>query len=107
MKEIPDGSSYMIEAMLLIPFVENAFKHGTGMLEDAFIEISLRVVKGILYFSVINRYDKESIEEKDRTSGIGIPNVTRRLALLYKDRHVLEINPVEDRFVTNLQLNLY
>jgi two-component system, LytTR family, sensor kinase len=98
--------SYMIEPMLLIPFVENAFKHGAILVPDAFISIQLRVVKGVLYFSVENRYNVEKEEVKDKVSGIGINNVSRRLELLYHGRHQLKTAPDGDRFVTLLTLNL-
>jgi len=63
---------YDIEPMLLIPFVENAFKHGTGMVENASIEISLQAKNNMLQFSVRNKYDPASQEIKDKTSGIGM-----------------------------------
>lgn len=97
---------YYIEPMLLIPFVENAFKHGTGLVHDAQIHICLRATSELLDFSVTNRYNKESTEIKDKTSGIGLNNVYRRLNLLYKDRHSLTINTKEEFFTVSLQLNL-
>ena len=78
--------NYEIEPMLLIPFVENAFKHGTGMIENAEIDIDLKVERDILTFSVHNKFSKESVEIKDKSSGIGLANVQRRLDLLYGDK---------------------
>lgn len=96
---------YRIEPMLLIPFVENAFKHGTGMIEDAQIDIDLKAEKNILQFSVRNKYG--NLEEiKDQTSGIGLTNVTRRLNLLYADNHSLLITKKDEWFTVSLQLNL-
>src|SRR6266498_3006714 len=88
--EKPDGN-YEIEPMLLIPFVENAFKHGTGLIENPEIDIELKVEKNILSFSVRNTFDDTSVELKDKSSGIGLANVKRRLALLYQDKHSLLI----------------
>ena len=51
-------AAYEIEPMLLIPFVENAFKHGTGMIDDAQIDIELRVKNNILNFSVHNKFSR-------------------------------------------------
>src|SRR5579859_141950 len=89
--DVPEGF-YEIEPMLLIPFVENAFKHGVGMIERPCIEINLRVRDGVLYFAVRNRYNPASSEIKDKSSGIGLGNVSRRLDLLYEKQHVLLVS---------------
>jgi two-component system, LytTR family, sensor kinase len=96
---------YQIEPMLLIPFVENAFKHGTGMIEDAQIDIDLKAEKSILHFSVRNKYGNNG-EIKDKTSGIGLTNVTRRLNLLHAGGHTLLITNKDEWFTVSLQLNL-
>jgi sensor histidine kinase YesM len=97
---------YEIEPMLLIPFVENAFKHGTGMIDNAEINIVLKTEKDKLSFSVQNKYDPASAEIRDKTSGIGLANVKRRLNLLYGERHKLMIHPKDNWFTVALQLNL-
>jgi len=83
--------NYEIEPMLLIPFVENAFKHGVGLIENPGIEIMLRARNGVLFFSARNRFNPNSVEEKDKGSGIGLGNVKRRLKLLYQSQHQLFI----------------
>lgn len=98
--------SYEIEPMLLIPFVENAFKHGTGFMEDARIDMILKVKHGLLQFEVRNRYNEDLQEVKDKTSGIGLTNVKRRLNLLYGNKHGLFINKTDGWFISSLQLNL-
>jgi len=98
--------NYEIEPMLLIPFVENAFKHGTGIIENAQINIRLKAEKNLLHFSVQNKYDPKSIELKDKTSGIGLTNVKRRLNLLYGNKHNLIITQKDNWFNVSLQLNL-
>jgi len=100
-----DGN-YEIEPMLLIPFVENAFKHGTGIIEDAMICVQLKAEKGIINFMVQNKFNPASTETKDKTSGIGLPNVKRRLNLLYGTRHKLLITQKDNWFTVSLQLNL-
>lgn len=100
-----DGN-YFIEPMLLIPFVENAFKHGTGLIEDAEINIELTVKNGLLNFLVRNKFE-DNLEIKDKTSGIGLANAKRRLNLLYKDQHTLLINKKEGKFMVSLQINLH
>jgi two-component system LytT family sensor kinase len=103
----PIEAGYTIEPMLLIPFVENAFKHGTGVITDAQIDIRLNVNKGVLHFSVRNRYNDAVHEPKDKTSGIGLNNVKRRLNLLYEKSHSLHIDRKEGWFAVLLQLNLH
>lgn len=95
-----------IEPMLLIPFVENAFKHGTGFIEQAKIEIALTIADKKLRFLVKNRYNEGGNEVKDGTSGIGLTNVRRRLELLYGKKHLLQIEKSNGWFITDLQLQL-
>lgn len=100
-------NNYEIEPMLLIPFVENAFKHGTGFIEDPQINIDLSAKNGRLEFCVRNKFSANGEEIKDKTSGIGLANVKRRLNLLYGKNHSLLINKNETWFVTSLKLNLH
>lgn len=96
-----------IEPMLLIPFVENAFKHGVGMIDNPSIRISLHVDENnVLDFSVINNYSPFSTETKDKTSGIGLANVERRLNILYGNRHSLFISKENNIFEVKLILKL-
>lgn len=99
--------SYFIEPMLLIPFVENAFKHGTGLIENAEINIELKAKNNMLQFTVSNNYDSTSREIKDKTSGIGLQNVRRRLNLLYSRAHTLLVCDKDNKFLVSLQLNLH
>lgn len=103
----PIDKGYSIEPMLLIPFVENAFKHGTGLVENAVINIELRAENKILTFLVQNRFNPQSTEVKDVNSGIGLPNVQRRLNLLYGQNHTLLITKQDHWFSVSLQLNLH
>jgi hypothetical protein len=100
------GNQYQIEPMLLIPFVENAFKHGTGLIEDAVIDIKLKAEKNLLRFSVGNKFAGSTVEVKDKTSGIGLPNVRRRLNLLYGQNHRLSIIKKGSWFEVNLEILL-
>lgn len=102
---LPD-KFYDLQPMLLIPFVENAFKHGTGMIENAEINIDLKAHENMLYFTVSNKYNAESVEIKDKSSGIGLVNVQRRLNLLYPLQHNLLITKKENVFLVTLQINL-
>jgi two-component system, LytTR family, sensor kinase len=102
----PADNQYEIEPMLLIPFVENAFKHGTGMIEDARILIEMKAEKGVLQFTVQNKFNPASEEVRDKTSGIGLTNVRRRLNLLYGKKHDLQISKTAELFTTNLKIEL-
>jgi len=100
-------ADYEIEPMLLIPFVENAFKHGVTLDPDAMIDIELSARKGILQLWVRNKYNIDETAKKDESSGIGLTNVGRRLNLLYKNHHTLLINKSKGWFTVSLQLNLH
>lgn len=95
-----------IEPMLLIPFVENAFKHGSGYLEHPAIDLSLKTQNGGLIFEVSNRYDPANTEIKDRVSGIGLSNVQRRIELLYQNKSSFFIHRDQDTFTVHLELDL-
>lgn len=97
-----------IEPMLMIPFVENAFKHGTGAAGDHRIDIVLRSnEQDELFFSVRNNYIAPSGETKDKTPGIGIANVQRRLDILYGKNHSLDIRKEKDKFEVKLAIKLH
>lgn len=103
----PGHGGHTIEPMLLIPFVENAFKHGTGLITDARIEVRLAVHENQLHFLVKNKYSDAPDQQKDKTSGIGLSNVKRRLNLLYENQHTLTIDKSNGWFSVDLQLNLH
>ena len=96
------NGQHQIHPMLLIPFVENAFKHGTGLFTPQ-IDIRLTTDNIRLFFEVSNRYSENDDEVKDKSSGIGLANVTRRLNLLYGKNHQLEIVRKDNRFTVKLE----
>jgi LytS/YehU family sensor histidine kinase len=98
---------YEIEPMLLIPFVENAFKHGTGWIENPEIDIELTAKDNCLFFSVRNKYNDATGEIKDKSSGIGLTNVKRRLNLLYGKSHTLQIQKDKEWFKALLEIKLH
>jgi sensor histidine kinase YesM len=98
-----EGQSVLIAPMLMLPFVENAFKHGNvrnGFLE---IKINLQVKKEVLCFSIYNSIDKNL--GRNNKVGIGLKNIKSRLALLYKDAYDLKIAIDDDFFRVDLHLN--
>lgn len=101
--ELGPKSSH-IEPMLLIPFVENAFKHGVGFIENPTIEIELKDSATELYFRVANKKGTTINEMKDESSGIGLANVKRRLELLYPTNHRLDVNDFGSEFIITLTI---
>ncbi|HEV7348198.1 sensor histidine kinase [Telluribacter sp.] len=97
--------THRVAPLVLLPFVENAFKHGTSqLLDQAWISISASVTGNELAFKVINPVWTESTRPAD--SGIGLANVQKRLELLYPNRFTLKITEGEDTFVVFLKIAL-
>jgi two-component system LytT family sensor kinase len=96
-----------IAPMLLIPFVENAFKHGISLQYPSHIKITLQTSSDKLYFDVHNSIHLKSINDPERfKSGIGLQNVKQRLALLYPEKHELIIRENAKEFFIHLTLQL-
>ena len=91
--------------MLLIPFVENAFKHGSRNVSNPGIRINLSVGTNQIMFEVSNHVRKNPTIAKDQVGGIGLSNIRRRLNLLYPGKHQLEISSNEETY--NVQLMLF
>ena len=101
-----DYQSKLIAPLLLVPFLENAFKHGTSeQLEQAWMHLDLSVQGTTLKFKLIN---SREVTEHDETyvGGIGLQNVKKRLHLLYPDRHDLRITAEDETFMVTLTLEL-
>ncbi len=94
-----------IAPMLLIPFVENAFKHGSRNVTSPGIRVDLSIGSQEIRFEVSNHLRKNPTAAKDQLGGIGLNNIRRRLNLLYPGKHQLEINTNEDLY--NVQLILW
>lgn len=100
------ASGLSIEPMLLIPFVENAFKHGASRLDEPYILIDLKVAGQLLTLSVVNPYDPQPGAARDDHSGIGLENVRTRLKLIYPGKYDLGIDDRNNVFTVTLNLNL-
>lgn len=90
-----------IAPMLLIPFVENAFKHGDKSHEPGII-IILNLLPGQLNFTVENYIKKNVATPTEETGGFGLQNIKRRLGLLYPDKHELKIINNEEKYKIEL-----
>lgn len=95
-----------IEPMLLIPLIENAFKHGIGLIEGPEINIQLKVDEDRLTLEVSNKYNMYTQEVKDKVAGIGLANLMRRLKLLYPDRHEITAEKSGHWFNASLKIQL-
>jgi len=100
-----DCPGCMIEPMLLIPFIENAYKHGIGMVKEPHININIDTKENQLIFFVANNYNPENLA-KDKNSGIGLENVRNRLKLLYPGKYDLSIKNENRIFSVHLKLDL-
>lgn len=98
-----DPAGIFVPPMLLLTFVENAFKHGKRRVEHPGIIIRIRIGMDELNFTVIN-YTQENQIANQQAEGIGLQNVTRRLELLYPDCHELEITHIKNQFKVSLTL---
>lgn len=100
-----DVKHFCIAPLILISFVENAFKHVSNNAEtDNAIEISLRRANGSFNFRVFNTIDNCETKSVNNNSGIGLENVKRRMALIYNGRHHLVISKMDRAFEVKLEL---
>lgn len=97
------NKSISIAPMLLIPFVENSFKHGIRMGKETFIEINLDVDDKNLHFSIKNSITKNK-QLNEKIGGIGLVNVQKRLDLLYPHKYELKISSNNDVYDINLKI---
>ena len=98
---------YYIAPLILVVFVENAFKHSTAsQSENIFIKVQVEIDEhGHLQFSCVNSFDQESNTE-NLSSGIGLENVQKRLELLYPNSHQLTIKENNNLYEVSLSLQL-
>jgi two-component system, LytTR family, sensor kinase len=101
-----DPEKLLIEPMLLIPFVENAFKHGISYLDESKILIRISLTDKDLLLTVVNNNVKKGDEAIPSETGIGLKNVLRRLELLYPEKHTLTIEDNGSLYKVNLNMNL-
>ena len=99
-----ESMNLQIPPMLLIPFVENAFKHGISLASPSFVRIHLNVDVDKLEFRVTNSKHAKSEKREGEGPGIGLQNVSRRLELLYPGKHELAISDGEKVFEVRLVL---
>ena len=104
-----DISDKNIAPLLLIPFAENAFKHGvSNETDNVWVTIDIKEKAGWLNVKVENSHtnDEPATTDKDAAGGIGLQNVLRRLSLLYPDSHRLELKKEPGRYTVDLKIKL-
>lgn len=92
-----------IAPLILINFIENAFKHGSFTDKNNPINILVIVDEQSLQFQITNKINHV---KKDKTGGIGLVNVKRRLSLIYPEKYKLEIHQLENEFIVDLKIEL-
>jgi len=91
--------------MLLIPLVENAFKHGISLKERSWIKINLTCTEENILFEVRNSmHEKISNDPEKGRSGVGFKNVLERLKLIYHDKFQISVNREGKEFFVKLSI---
>lgn len=100
------NDQFKIAPLILIVFIENAFKHSvSSQSEDIFIEVNIDLQEGVLKFNCKNSYSGNSNVDS-LAKGIGLANVTKRLDLIYENQYTLNFNEQEEIYEVNLEINL-
>ena len=102
-----EDENLSIAPMLIIPFVENAFKHGISLENPSWILIGLHALNGKVTFEIRNSIHPTTPKDPDEAvSGTGLRNVRERLALLYPGRHELQYGAREKEYVVHLSIQI-
>ncbi|WP_029901797.1 sensor histidine kinase [Prevotella sp. 10(H)] len=100
------GSHDMIASLMFITLIENAFKHGINNGSESFIDISILVDPGIgVLCTVENSLVEKEQNMEEKNSGIGLANLSKRLALLYPHKHEFIAEKRTDSFFTLLRID--
>lgn len=103
-----DLEQNVIAPLLLLPLVENSFKHGANeMLEQPWISISISVTGNQMKFKIINGKPNNQLSASPFSSGTGLQNLRKRLALIYPSQHELRITDNEENFTANLTIKMH
>ena len=101
-----DQENKLIAPLLLIPFVENCFKHGASVMRgQQWIKLCIQINENQLDFNLGNSKPSQAVGTNNN-KGIGLANVQKRLQLLYPGNHFLKIDSSSDTFTVHLQLSL-
>ena len=95
-----------VSPMLLIPFVENAIKHGIDPKTKSVVNISIEVTKNSILYKVTNTIHQTVTGIKNNASGFGLDNLKKRLAILYPNTHAIETKVENGYFISLLILQI-
>lgn len=101
--KIDNENAYKVSPMLLIAFIENAFKHGTCAIEKCFVRIIITVENGLLHLHVVNSIPKKTDVVSTK---IGLKNTIERLNLIYGKDYKLDIQDDKNTYIVDLKLQL-
>lgn len=104
--DVAEGCQGEITPMVLIPFVENAFKHGVSFQKPSWVKIKLTCNAEEVHLNVQNSVHKHAEDPEKSKSGIGLENVRKRLGILYPEKHLFQIYETEDSFEANIKITL-
>ena len=104
-QDVDFESNYKIAPMLLITFIENAFKHTDFLAQDSFISIYMELEDGIFTMKVSNKASLKNILEKEK-SGFGSQSFDQRLKMIYSTYYQLEKSSKNGVFTAELKINL-
>ena len=101
------NAEFMIEPLLLIPFIENSFKHGNiDNPKRGWLQVDIKTLGPILVFQVKNSLPSIAIN-KDVVGGIGVENVRKRLDILYPGRYEMNIETTETEFRVFMKIDTF
>lgn len=96
-----------IYPMLLLPIIENSFKHGLKSgVENPFVKIMLTENKNKVVFKISNNFKVKSALQNEDYKGIGLKNIQENLALIYPEKHTFKTEIENDVFIVNLSIDL-
>lgn len=102
-----ETGNHKIAPLILLPFIENAFKHGVSNFPGvAFVQTRLKLVDNTLVFKIKNTKNPVPKANNDYSKGIGLNNARKRLDLIYPERYILKIDDKEETYSVNLTLEL-
>ncbi len=99
----PINERLKIAPLLFLPFIENAFKHGTHPVQKSFVHLSITSTENKVHFEVSNSiiHNKKVVK-----TNIGLENTKRRLDIIYPKQHDLKISETDDRYIVNLIIEI-
>jgi len=103
-QDVDFESNYKIAPMLLITFIENAFKHGACTIENCYVNIKITTSEDKIYLVISNSIPTK--KKKIVSTKIGLKNTMERLAILYPEKYILDIKQGELKYEVNLEIDL-